>query len=388
MTNLLIKRFIGKDKDVSSPDVRNKYATLASMTGIVVNLLLFAIKLFAGILVSSVAIIADAFNNVSDAGSALITLIGFRLSLKPVDKEHPLGHGRFEYITSFIVDMVIIFVGIELLKSSAEKIFSPELPSVSALTFILLSVAIAVKLWLFSFYGKIAKIIDSGTIKATALDSVSDAVATTLVLVSAVLAKLFGVCVDGYAGVIVAGFIVFSGLKAAKETIDLLLGTPPDPKFIEEICAFALQYNEVVGVHDVMVHDYGAGRQFVSFHAEVPADCDITAAHDVIDCIERETEKRFGCVVTIHMDPIETNDALVNEMKAFAEQTAREIDESYRIHDFRMTYGGRHTNLIFDLCIPTGGRLTKEEAAKEVAAKIAEKKPNCFAVIKAEYPYV
>lgn len=388
MTDFLIRIFIGKKADSSVPAVRNRFATLASTTGIVVNILLFAAKLFAGICAASVAVIADAFNNISDAGSALLTLIGFRLAAKPVDKEHPLGHGRLEYVTGFIVDILIILVGVELLQSSVDKIFAPTPLAVSTLTFVFLAVAIAAKIWLFCFYRKIAKIIDATALRATAADSISDALATTLVLVSAIVAKTFGVSVDGWAGILVAAFIIFTGVKAAKETIDLLLGSPPAPEFIEEICAFALEYEEVVGVHDVMVHDYGVGRQFVSFHAEVPADCNITAVHDVIDQIERKMEEKFGCNVTIHMDPIETNDALVAEMRRLAEETAKEVDETYLVHDFRMTYGGKHANLIFDLCIPVNGKRTKEQAAKAVAERLAEKKPDCYAVIKPEHPYV
>lgn len=257
MTKLLIKLFV-KDKDnVTDPAVRGRYAALAGITGILLNLLLFAGKLTAGLLAASVAVIADAFNNVSDAGSSVVTLIGFRLASKPVDKEHPLGHGRLEYITGFIVDMLIILVGAELFKSSIEKIASPRLPSVTTLTLVLLGAAILVKLWLFFFYRKIGRLIDSSAIKATSFDSISDVVATTLVLVSALVAKFAGLAIDGWAGILVACFILFTGLKAAKETIDLLLGTPPSSEFIKAVYDFVKGYPEVAGIHDVIVHDYG-----------------------------------------------------------------------------------------------------------------------------------
>jgi len=361
---------------------------LAAFTGIVLNLLLFAGKLTAGLLAASVAVVADAFNNMSDAGSAVVTLIGFRLALKPVDKGHPLGHGRLEYIAGFIVDLLIILVGAELFKSSFEKILSPSLPSVSVLTYALLSAAILVKLWLFFFYRKIGKLIDSSAIQASAFDSLSDTAATALVLISALVSKFTGLAIDGWAGILVASFILFTGFKAAKETIDLLLGTPPKPEFIEEIRNFVKGYPEVAGIHDLIVHDYGPGRKFISFHAEVPADSDINYAHDVIDCVERDMNEKFGCIVTIHLDPIEMNDARVQEMKKLAEESAAEIDPAFTIHDFRMTSGGKHVNMIFDLQVPSDSKMPTEEAAKRVAERISEKNPDCYAVIKAEHPFI
>lgn len=388
MTKFLIKLFVKNNADVTDPAVRGRYASLAAFTGIVLNLLLFAGKLTAGLLAASVAVVADAFNNMSDAGSAVVTLIGFRLALKPVDKGHPLGHGRLEYIAGFIVDLLIILVGAELFKSSFEKILSPSLPSVSVLTYALLSAAILVKLWLFFFYRKIGKLIDSSAIRASAFDSLSDTAATSLVLISALVSKFAGLAIDGWAGILVASFILFTGFKAAKETIDLLLGTPPKPEFIEEIRNFVKGYPEVAGIHDLIIHDYGPGRKFISFHAEVPADSDINYAHDVIDCVERDMNEKFGCIVTIHLDPIEMNDARVQEMKKLAEESAAEIDPAFTIHDFRMTRGGKHVNMIFDLQVPSDSKMPTEEAAKRVAERISEKNPDCYAVIKAEHPFI
>ena len=388
MTKFLIKLFVKNNADVTDPAVRGRYASLAAFTGIVLNLLLFAGKLTAGLLAASVAVVADAFNNMSDAGSAVVTLIGFRLALKPVDKGHPLGHGRLEYIAGFIVDLLIILVGAELFKSSFEKILSPSLPSVSVLTYALLSAAILIKLWLFFFYRKIGKLIDSSAIRASAFDSLSDTAATALVLISALVSKFTGLAIDCWAGILVASFILFTGFKAAKETIDLLLGTPPKPEFIEEIRNFVKGYPEVAGIHDLIVHDYGPGRKFISFHAEVPADSDINYAHDVIDCVERDMNEKFGCIVTIHLDPIEMNDARVQEMKKLAEESAAEIDPAFTIHDFRMTSGGKHVNMIFDLQVPSDSKMPTEEAAKRVAERISEKNPDCYAVIKAEHPFI
>lgn len=388
MTKLLIKLFVKDSRNVSDPAVRQRYAMLAGITGIVLNLLLFAGKLTTGILAASVAVIADAFNNVSDAGSSVITIIGFRLAGKHEDKEHPLGHGRLEYVSAFIVDMLIILVGAELLKSSVEKIISPSLPTVSTATIVLLVVAVLVKLWLFFFYRKIGNLIDSAAVKSTSIDSISDTVATSLVLISTLIARFANIGIDGWAGILVAGFILFTGIKAAKETIDLLLGTPPDPAFIEELKDFVKNYPEVVGVHDLMVHDYGPGRKIISFHAEVPSDSDINYAHDVIDCIERDMHEKFGCIVTIHLDPIVTGNKEVDEMRRLAEETAKEVDSSFTIHDFRMTSGGKHINLIFDLSIPTDCKIPDGEAAQKVAEKISEKNPDCHAVIHPEHPFV
>lgn len=388
MTNLLIRLFVGKNVDSTNPKSRGKYASLAGFTGIIVNILLFAGKLTLGIIAASVALIADAFNNISDAGSAIVTLIGFRLANKPVDKEHPLGHGRLEYISGFIVDMLIILVGFELFTASIDKIANPVLPQAGNVTLILLGVAILAKVWLFFFYRKIGKIIRSSAIKASATDSLTDCIATTLVLVSALVARFFSVSIDGWTGILVAVFILFTGIKAAKETIDLLLGSPPDPVFIDTIYDFAKQYPRIVGVHDVMVHDYGPGRQIVSFHAEVPSDSDINVAHEEVDAMERDMHEKFGCIVTIHLDPIVVNDPLVNELRALSCAAAQEVHPDFTIHDFRMTKGETNINLIFDLLIPQGCILKTDEAATAVAQKIREKNANCNCVIRAEHPYV
>lgn len=390
MTKLLIKLFI-KSKDADESTLRGKYATLAGVVGIAVNVLLFIGKLTVGLIAMSVAITADAFNNISDAGSAVIALIGFRLASKPVDKEHPQGHGRLEYVTGFIVDMLIILVGFELLKTSIGKITNPVLPNVGNITLCILAVAILVKIWLFAFYRKIGKLIQSNALKASSADSLSDAITTSLVLVSALVGRYANVAVDGWAGVIVALFILYTGLKASKETIDLLLGTPPDKAFIDSIYAFCddkENYPNIVGIHDVMVHDYGPGRQIVSFHAEVPADSDINVAHEEVDALERNMHKKYGCIVTVHLDPIVVGDALVDELKTLTQKSAQEVNERFTIHDFRMTKGETRINLIFDLVVPSDCKTSLKEAEKCVAEKIREKNPDCFCVIRAEHPFV
>lgn len=391
MINFLIRLFTGKNDNLPPEKLRARLGALASGTGIFLNILLFAGKLTVGFLGASVAIMADAFNNISDAGSAIIALIGFRMATKPVDKEHPQGHGRIEYIAGFIVDMLIILVGFELLKTSIGKIVTPTLPTVGNITLILLGVAILVKVWLFFFYRNIAKRISSSALKASAADSLSDCVATSLVLVSALVGRYAGVAVDGWAGLVVAVFILFTGVKASKETIDLLLGSPPDKAFIDSIYAFVdnkERYPRIVGIHDVMVHDYGPGRQIVSFHAEVPSDSDINIAHEEVDQLERDMHEKFGCIVTVHLDPIVVGDPLVNELKALSERCAKAVDERFTIHDFRMTKGETKINLIFDLLIPTDCKTPINDAEKAVADKIKAENPDCSCVIKAEHPFV
>ena len=388
MTNFLIRLFVGKNQDPSNLKVRGKYASLAGFTGILLNVLLFAGKLTLGVLAGSVAIIADAFNNISDAGSSIIALIGFRLANKPVDKEHPLGHGRLEYVTGFIVDMLIILVGFELLTSSIDKIMNPTLPNVGNVTLCILGAAILVKLWLFVFYRKIGKTIASSSIKASSFDSLCDCIATALVLVSAIVARTWEIGIDGYAGVLVAAFILFTGVKAAKETIDLLLGSPPSKEFIEEIYDFVKAYPSVIGIHDVMVHDYGPGRQIVSFHAEVPADSDINIAHEEVDKLERDMHEKFGCIVTVHLDPIVMNDPLVNEMHDIAVNAVKTVDPSFTLHDFRMTVGETNVNLIFDLVLPSDCKINAEDAEKAVKEEIKKQRENCFCVIRVEHPFV
>lgn len=388
MTSLLIRLFVKDRNNVADPAVRGRYALLASVTGIILNILLSVSKLALGLITASVAVVADAFNNLSDASSSVVTLVGFKMSSKHADKKHPMGHGRIEYISAFIVDALIIAVGFELLTSSVGKIITPELPDVSDALLIMLGAAILVKLWLFFYYGKIAKKIKSAAIRASSFDSISDTVATSLVLASALISRYTSVAIDGWAGLAVAAFILFTGFKAAAETIGLLVGSSPDPDFIKKIYEFVKRYPQVIGIHDLMVHDYGPGRVIVSFHAEVPSDSNFSYAHDIIDCIERDMHEELGCIVTIHIDPIELNDEKVNEMRKLAEETAKEVDPSFTIHDFRMTYGGKHYNMIFDLSIPTDSKFDDEDAAKLVADKLKEKNPDYYAVIKAEHPFV
>lgn len=388
MTNLLIKLFVKDNENPKDENVRPKYAMLSSITGIVVNLFLSIFKLVIGIVTNSMSIISDALNNVTDTGSSIVTMIGFKLSQKEVDNEHPWGHGRMEYITAFIVDILIILVGVELLQNSVDKIIHPVMPTVNGVVIFLLVVAILVKLWLFVFYSKIAKRIDSSAIKATAYDSISDCVSTFVVLFSSVISLIFGITIDGYVSILVAIFILITGVKALKETIDILLGSKPDKEFIDQISEFVKKYPMIAGIHDIMVHDYGPGRKIVSFHAEVPADANICEAHDIIDELEQDMLKEFKCITTIHMDPIVINDAKINEAKASVEKIVKEINENYSIHDFRMTDGGKRINLIFDLVIPRDDKIDKDALRKEIIEKIKKIDSKYYVVFTIEHLFV
>ena len=387
MTNFLIKLFI-KDKDVKEPKVRTKYGTLSSLTGIVVNFILSITKVVIGIISNSMSIISDGLNNITDAGSSVITMIGFKMSQKKVDDDHPWGHGRMEYIAAFIVDMLIVLVGIELFKSSIDKIINPVMPDISTITITILVIAIIAKLWLFFFYKKIAKTINSEAIKGNAYDSISDVISTFVVLLSAIVAKFANVSIDGYVSILVSIFILFTGFKALKETVDILLGTKPDPELVKGIEEFTKKYDMIVGIHDMMIHDYGPGRKIVSFHAEVPANSDICMAHDIIDQMEQDIYEEFNCITTIHMDPIEVDDEEINKMREITEKIVKEINENYSIHDFRMTNGGGRINLIFDLVIPREEKVDKDKLKTQVQQKIHSQNTKYYAVPKVECSYV
>ena len=388
MTDLLVKLFIKNNQDISEPKVRSKYGVLTTAAGIIVNILLSIFKMVIGVISGSISIISDALNNITDVGSAVVTMIGFKISQKNVDKDHPWGHGRMEYITAFIVDIIIILVGVELFKTSVDKIINPELPTISTATIIILVVAILAKFWLFIFYNKIAKKINSAAIKGTAYDSISDVASTLVVLISAIVAKSFGVSIDGYASIIVAIFILYTGFKAMKETVDILLGQKPDSDFVKEIEEFAVKYDMIQGIHDLMIHDYGPGRKIISFHAEVPANCDICKAHDIIDQMEQDIYAKFNCITTIHMDPIVVDNEEINMMKELAEKIVKEMNPEFSIHDFRMTDGGGRTNLIFDLVVPREKEYDLEAIKKEIEEKIHSENEKYYAVVKPEYSFV
>ncbi len=385
MITLLSKIFI-KEKDERI--VRKAYGTLCSMLGILLNILLFAGKYFAGVISGSIAITADAFNNLSDAGSSFITLIGFWFAGKKPDPEHPFGHGRFEYISGFVISIVILFMGVELLQSSIMKIVSPEPVDGSTLSMVILVIAICVKLYMCFYNSRIGKRIDSAAMRATAVDSFSDSVATLVVLISMFALRFWGINVDGICGSVVALFILYAGYNAAKDTIDPLLGTPPKKEFVEEIEQLVMAHDMVTGIHDLVVHNYGPGRVMISLHAEVPGDINIYLIHDEIDIIERELKDKLGCEAVIHMDPIETDNAIVIEVKNKMAEAVKQIHEGISLHDFRMVQGPTRTNLIFDIVLPYEVKLPQERVISLIQEKASGINENYYVVITVDKAYV
>ncbi|MBP1572805.1 MAG: cation transporter [Oscillospiraceae bacterium] len=380
MTSLLIKIFI-KNGDVKDAEVRRKYGYLGSFTGIALNILLFIGKIIAGIIAGAVSVIADAFNNLSDAGSSILTLVGFKFAGRPADKEHPFGHGRMEYVTGLIVSFVIMMMGFELLKSSVGKILSPEDIKFSPLALGILIASVLVKLWMSLFNRKLGKIINSTALKATATDSLTDSVATTVVIISMLVSKFTGFDADGYAGVLVSLFIFYAGINTFKDSLTPLLGSRPDKEFVNEVYERVMSYPEIVGVHDLMVHDYGVGNLVISLHAEVPCQMDFEKAHELIDIIEDDLKTQYTCLATIHMDPVASHDEETQNAKAMVQKVVAEIDTSLTIHDFRMTKGTTHINLLFDVVVPYGFRYSDDKTVEMIRNKLHEIDEKYFAVI-------
>lgn len=387
MVSLLSKLFIRDRENVTDPSVRQAYGTLCGLLGIALNILLFAGKYFAGAVSGSIAIVADSFNNLSDAGSSVVTLLGFRLANRRPDPEHPYGHGRMEYVSGLIVAGVILLMGLELGKSSVEKILHPEELQAGWLPAAILLVSIGVKIYMSLYNRGVGKKINSSAMAATATDSLSDAVATTVVLLSMGVAVVFHINIDGWAGLLVAAFILFAGYNAAKDTLAPLLGQPPEPEFVDGIEALVLAHPEVEGIHDLIVHDYGPGRRMISLHAEVDGKKEIFALHDAIDNIERELGEHFGCLATIHMDPIETDNAVVTELKAAVTALVQEIDPVITLHDFRMVPGDSHTNLIFDVVVPHAFRMDDAALKTEIEQRVRARYPQYCTVLTVDKAY-
>ena len=388
MISLLTRWFIRDRDNVTDPAVRRAYGQLCGLAGIGFNILLFIGKFLAGTLSGSIAITADAFNNLSDAGSSVITLLGFRLAGRKPDPEHPFGHGRIEYISGLIVSGLILLMGVELAKSSFDKILHPEAVDFSVIAIVILVVSIAVKLYMGMYNRQIGKKINSAAMAATAADCVSDSISTSAVLVAMLVAKFTGLMIDGYVGMIVAVLIVISGIKAAKETIAPLLGQAPEPEFVEEVEKIVMAHEPICGIHDLVVHDYGPGRVMISLHAEVPASGDILELHDVIDNAEAALRKELSCEAVIHMDPIVTDDGVTSELRAKVAEMVKTIDPRMTIHDFRMVPGSTHTNLIFDAVVPYGMDITAQEVGERIRKMISEMEGNYFAVVLVEHSYI
>ena len=366
MTNFLIKHFIPNASDVKSPAVRQRYGVVSGVVGILCNALLCTAKIAAGLLTGAVSIVADGINNLSDGGSCVVSLLGFKMAGKPADDKHPFGHGRIEYVAGLIVSFIIVLMGVELAKTSLDKIFHPAEISFSWITPAVLGISILVKLWMCFFNRKMGDKIDSAVLRATAMDSLSDVAATSSVLAGFVIGYWARVNLDGYLGVLVALFILYTGVSTAKGTLDLLLGEAPDPEFVKQIQQEVLSYPEIIGVHDLIVHNYGPGHSVISLHAEVPCDVDILKIHDTIDNAERDLKKKFDCEVVIHMDPIVTDDKETNEIHQKLSSIVRLLDSRVTIHDFRMVKGPTHTNLIFDIVVPHQFRLTDDQVVESL----------------------
>ncbi len=388
MISFLAKKLIKNSGDTHLPSVRAAYGTLCGIAGIVLNLLLFGGKLFAGLISGAISVVSDAFNNFMDAASSVITLIGFRLSEQKPDKDHPFGHGRIEYVAGLIVSMLIILVGFELGKSSLEKIFAPEEVTFSPVVAVILGISVLVKLYMAIYNFRIGNKISSAAMRATGTDSLSDCVATGAVLVCLLLSYWLDVQLDAYCGLLVSGFILFSGIRAAKETVDPLLGSAPGKELIDRITEIVYAQPCVSGIHDLIVHDYGPGRMMISLHAEVPADADILEMHDAIDQIENALRDALQCDAVIHMDPIATDDEQILAMKEKVAALVRCIDHGLSIHDFRMVVGTTHTNVIFDVTVPFEVKKSHGEIREDIETIIKTLDPNYFAVVNIEKSYL
>lgn len=385
LIKLLTRLFVKNSEDTKNPEVRAAYGNMSGIVGIFLNLCLFASKLIAGIVSASISVIADAFNNLSDAGSSVVTFLGFKLAKKPADKEHPFGHGRYEYVAGLGISVVILLVGIELLKSSVEKIFKPDTATgITLVSVCILIASVIVKLWMFVFNKKLSKAINSATLKATSLDSLTDCVATSIVLIGLIISRYTGLMIDGYLGSAVALFILFTGVSTFRESLSPLLGNPPDSEFVNAIKETVMQDEMVIGIHDLMVHDYGPGRCFISLHAEIPCNEDILKAHDSIDLIEKTLERKFNCLATIHMDPIATDDEYTLMLKDKIYKAICSSENGFSIHDFRVVKGETHTNVIFDLVIPHDKKTDTDDIHKIAKEKIRGIDPKLIPVMHIE----
>lgn len=387
MVTLLAKIFIKNNNQTDSPAVRQAYGVLSGAVGIFFNLLLFAGKCFAGLLSNSIAITADAFNNLSDAGSSVITLIGFKMAGQKPDPEHPFGHGRIEYLSGLAVSAAILIMAFELIKTSIGKLLHPEDIVYSPVIAVILLVSILVKCYMFLYNRAISKKIHSEAMMATASDSLSDTLSTAAVLFTTLLAHFTGLKLDAVCGILVGLFILYTGITSARDTLNPLLGQAPDPAFVKEIEEIVMSFEGVLGIHDLLVHNYGPGRVMISLHAEVPADGDILKLHDMIDNIERTLRVQLHCEAVIHMDPVCTNDPEVKALKEQVTGFLASLDTSLSLHDFRIVKGPTHTNIIFDILIPYHFRLSDEEVCALVEERIKELDPNFFAVINVDKKY-
>ncbi len=389
MTELLVKLFVKDSDNITNSKVRGRYGILSGCAGIVVNVILFLAKFLVGTVTNSIAITADAVNNLSDAGSCAVTVFGFKMSSKPADEDHPFGHGRIEYITAMVVSFIVLFMGFELLTQSIDKIRNPEDVTFNLVGAIIIAVSIFGKLWLALFNRKLGKKINSPAMTAVVADSLSDIAATSVTLIALVLSKFFpSLHIDGWLGIIVAGFVLKAGYGIFKETLNSLIGEPPTKETVEKLEAKILSYENVTGIHDLILHNYGPDKFFGSVHVEMPSDFDVLYSHDIIDNIERDVMAEFGILLSIHYDPIEVNNTRVNELRVIAETAVKRISEDLTIHDFRVVDGPSHTNLIFDVVVPRRFPLANDDLMAEISSEISKNGTNFFAVMNIEYAFV
>lgn len=383
----MIKMFIPNYEDVRNSKVRESYGKFSSILGLICNTLLSISKILVGLIFSSISITADGINNLSDAASSIVTLVGFKLAGKPADKDHPFGHARIEYIAGLIVAFIILTLGIELIKTSFSKIISPEPLDFSIIMVIVLTFSIFIKFFMYYANIKLSKKISSATIKATAKDSLNDVVSTSAVLVSVIISKLFSIQLDGYIGILVAGFVIYSGLDILKDILNPLLGEPPSKQLIDEIAEKIMSYKGVLNIHDLVVHNYGANKYFATVHVEVSYKDDILESHDMIDNIERDILKEMEINLVIHLDPIITDDEETNAIKKEIVALVKNLGEEYSIHDFRLVKGSTHTNIIFDVVAPPECKIQEKELINIISHEIKKLNETYYPIVVIDYNY-
>ncbi|HQO95727.1 MAG TPA: cation diffusion facilitator family transporter [Sedimentibacter sp.] len=388
MTDFIIKKFIKDYENVNEQRVRESYGITASITGIILNTLLSIGKILTGIIFNSISVTADGVNNLSDGASSVITLIGFKISSKPADKDHPFGHARMEYLTGLILGIAVILVGVELIKSSFDKIMNPTKTIFSIEMIVVLIVSVLIKLWISLFYKKLGDKISSATLKASSTDSRNDVISTIVVILSLLVSNATGYEVDGYVGILVALFILYSGYDILRDILNPLLGEMPDKEFIESIENKILSYDGIVNIHDLVVHNYGPNRYFASVHAEVDAKEDIMKSHDLIDNIERDFAREFDISLVIHLDPVITDDEEINGLRSMTDKIVKSIDERLTMHDFRVVKGETHTNLIFDVVVPVDYDIKSSKLVSMIEKEIQNKDETYFAVVTVDKNYV
>lgn len=388
MVNFIIRRFIKDYDNTRDANVRESYGKLGSIVGILSNAFLSLIKIIIGLLFNSISITADGANNLSDTSSSIITFIGFKIGGKPADKEHPFGHARLEYIAGLVIGFAILLVGVELIKSSYNKIVNPEPFEFSFLMIVVLLLSIAVKFWQWGFYVKLAMRISSSTLKATAMDSRNDVITTFVILVSIIISKITGYQIDGYMGLVVALFIIYSGINIVKDIMNPILGELPSPEFVNSIERKILNYEGIINIHDLVVHNYGPSKYFATVHAEIDARENILKSHDLIDNIERDFANDLDINLVIHLDPVLTDDKETNSLKEMTEKIVNKIDNNLSIHDFRIVKGNTHTNLIFDVAVPYSYKLHNDEIVKKIKSAISKESKIYFVVITIDKNYV